>query len=399
MNKMNKIDNTKATHLEYSGTLVKFKRLWRSILMWGLHRTYAKVVGRLNVPLPIVFSPFSRTRELLLSGCGQFGGSTASFFISKKMGNRFLGCYDINLDQSEKIKNNYGYKYSVSSFEELLSLKGAKYLFIASNHASHTDQAIAGLEAGLSVHVEKPISVTWEQLARLRQAVKGKEDKIFVGYNRPFAKGTQLLRDELPAGDGPFTIQYFVAGHAISADHWYYDPKEGTRICGNVGHWIDLTVHLLCQREMPDTWTIEMMCSDPEMREENFSLNMRSEKGDIVNMVFTARGEPFDGVSETISIQHGPLMAKIEDYKTLTIWNKDKVKTHNFYPKDVGHESSVNQLFNTGKGYKRPWDEILNSSLLMMHITDMVKMNINHSEFSFSAALEKLQDLAEEKKA
>ena len=384
-------------HYDLSGPILKLQRVWGSIKMWGLHRTFAKVLNRVSFGVPPVLSILPRRRKILLSGCGQFGLTTASFFMSKKLGNRFLGCYDIDKDQSRRAQDQYGYKFRAKSFEELLDLDGAEFLFVASNHASHTSQTIAGLNRGMKVHVEKPISVSWEQLAALCQALKGKEDKLFVGYNRPFARATQILRTKLLPDDLPFTIQYFIAGHAIAGDHWYYDPKEGTRICGNVGHWIDLTVHLLSQSRLADRWDISLICSDEELREENFSLSMRSDRGDLVAMTFTARGEPFDGVSESISLQQGSVMAKIEDYRTMKLWDKNMFKEFRFWPKDVGHRDSVVQMFEKNPRYQRPWSEVLQSTILMLHITDMVKNNINTSSFSFSEAENKLNSDANAK--
>ena len=377
----------------FVSNFLKIKRVWRSIKMWGLHRTIAKTLNRVSINLPPIINIIPRRREILLVGCGQFGLTTASFFLSKKLGNRFLGCFDIDAEQAVKAKKNYGYLFATNSFEDLINLDGAGYLFIASNHASHTDQAIAGLNKGMKVHVEKPISVTWEQLAALSKAVEGKEDRIYVGYNRPFAQATKLLLKNLSTDESPFTIQYFIAGHAINPDHWYYDPREGTRICGNVGHWIDLTVHLLSQEELSDKWKINLLCSDDNLREENFSLSMTSERGDLITLTFSARGEPFDGVSENINIQKGETMAKIEDFRSLNIWNRDKFSKYRFWPKDVGHKDSVIQMFNKNQSYQRPWNEVFNSSMLMLHITDMVKNNLDSSEFSFSQAEKKISDI------
>jgi len=388
----NKEERVDSLHYELTGPYIKLQRVWRSIKMWGLHRTFAKTLNRLSIGISPVFSWVPRSRDIVLVGCGQFGLTTASFFMSKKLGNRFLGCYDIDESQSRRAQDTYGYKYYAKSFEDLLDLEGAKYLFVASNHASHTSQTIAGLNKGMKVHVEKPISVSWDQLADLCEAVKGKEELLFVGYNRPFAKATQILRENLSSHDHPFTIQYFIAGHAIAGDHWYYDPKEGTRICGNVGHWIDLTVHLLSQSRLADRWNISLTCSDDELREENFSLSMSSDRGDLVTMTFTARGEPFDGVSESINLQHGNVMAKIEDYQTMKLWDKNKFKQYRFWPKDVGHKASVVQMFEKSPRYQRPWSEILLSTMLMLHITDMVKSNTNASTFSFSDAETKIKD-------
>jgi predicted dehydrogenase len=354
--------------------------------MWGFHRTSAKIINRLSLPLSPVLYLLPRNRDLLLVGCGQFGLSTASFFIGKKLGNRFLGCYDIDLNQASRAKSAYKYKFVAESFEALTDLEGAKYMLVASNHASHTSQTIVGLNKGLMVHVEKPISVSWDQLSSLSKVVKGKEDRLFVGYNRPFAKATQILRKHLPNGDGPFTIQYFIAGHAIDRSHWYYDPKEGTRICGNVGHWIDLTIHLLSQRDVADKWEITIVYSDLDLREENFSLSMKSDKGDLISMTFTTRGEPFDGVSETVNLQHGEVMAKIEDFQSIKLWKGSYFKNYKFRPKDVGHKSSVLQMFDDHPEYRRPWGEIYLSTMLMLHITDMVKSELTCSNFSFHEA-------------
>ena len=378
--------NSQKLHYKLSTRALKILRVWRSIKMWGLQRTLAKIINRLSLPLSPVLYLLPRNRDLLLVGCGQFGLSTASFFIGKKLGNRFLGCYDIDLNQASRAKNTYKYKFVAESFEALTDLEGAKYMFVASNHASHTPQTIVGLNKGLMVHVEKPISVSWDQLSSLSKVVKGKEDRLFVGYNRPFAKATQILRKHLPDGDGPFTIQYFIAGHAIDPSHWYYDPKEGTRICGNVGHWIDLTIHLLSQRDVADRWEITLVYSDLDLREENFSLSMRSDKGDLISMTFTTRGEPFDGVSETVNLQHGHVMAKIEDFQSIKLWKGSYFKNYKFRPKDVGHKSSVLQMFDDHPQYRRPWSEIYLSTMLMLHITDMVRGELTFSNFSFHEA-------------
>ena len=375
------------------GLRLKLKRLQRSVSMWGIHRTLAKASNRISSPIRPVLNLRSRKKDTLLVGCGQFGASTASFFISKVEGNRLLSCYDIVEANAERVKKAYGYDLVSSDYTDMLDLPGANYVLIASNHASHTGQAIAALERGLTVHVEKPISVTWEQLAALEQVVSTRQDKFFVGYNRPFAKALVQLREQLPAGDGPFTIDCFVAGHAIDPSHWYYDPAEGTRICGNVGHWIDLSVHLLSQRSLPDRLKIDISYSDPELREENFALSMTSDQGDLVTMVFTTRGEPFDGVNETINIQHGPLMAKIDDFRTMKVWNHDSYRMHRYRPKDVGHRASVVQMFDARPKYARPWDEVLCSTMLMLHITDMVRLGETTSDFSFSGARAKMKTI------
>lgn len=380
-------------HYELDGNIVKIKRLIRSIKMWGLHRTLAKLVNRFSIPIRVVPRLSPANKDFLLVGCGQFGLSTASFFIAKQLGNRFLGCYDINKEQGLRAQKTYGYSNVEESYEDLISLNGARYILIASNHASHTPQAIEAIKKGLVVHLEKPISVDWVQLAQLVDAIEKYNGKLFVGYNRPFAKATEILRKNLSNEHKPMTMQCFIAGHSISPDHWYYNPEEGTRICGNVGHWIDLSVHLLSQNSIDDEWGIQIIYGDNSNREENFSISMSSKKGDVIVVTFSVRGEPFDGVSETISFQHDDLMAKIEDYKHIQLWKKDRYKKYRFWPKDVGHKASVIQMFEHKSNYLRPWNEVYLSTMLMLHITDMVKNNETISTFSFSQSDLKVREL------
>ncbi|WP_417462402.1 Gfo/Idh/MocA family protein [Kordiimonas sp.] len=368
----------------FKGVRKKIFRIWRATRMWGLHRTYAKIANRLSLPFPVMVYFVRRSKDTLLSGCGQFGSSTASFFIGRQFGNRFLGCYDIDSEQRDRVKKAYGYKYASDTFEALLTLPGAKRLFIASNHASHTEQAVKALKKGLLVHIEKPIAVTWEQLAELGRAVRGKEHCVFFGYNRPFSEAISVVRDFLPDGRGPFSIQHFIAGHVLEPGHWYFNVGEGTRICGNVGHWIDLTIHILSLRDVPDRWAIAISYSDPDVRDENFSLSMTSDQGDLVNMTFTARAEPFDGINESTNIQQGALMVKIDDYRTMKLWQHELYRTYKFKPKDVGHKKSTMQMFSQGSGYVRPWQEVYLSTLLMLYITDMVRLGITQADFSFA---------------
>ena len=142
---------------------------------------------------------------------------------------------------------------------------------------------------------------------------------------------------------------------------------------------------------------VSISIADIENREENFILSITSDIGDIINMIFSTRGEPFDGVNETLNIQQGELIAKIDDFQRMKIWHKDFYKHYKFWPKDVGHAKSVTQMFKKNPDYLRPWSETYLSTAFMLHISDMVRDNVSHSKFSFDKFLlnlnKKLEDI------
>jgi hypothetical protein len=173
----------------------------------------------------------------------------------------------------------------------------------------------------------------------------------------------------------------------LDRSHWYLKPEEGTRICSNVIHWIDLAVHMLCWGQLPDKWDINLSFSDGEIRDQNMSISMTSERGDLISIVFSTRGEPFEGVAESVNFQQGDLIAKVDDFRKMKLWKGETVKRYRYWPKDIGHNQALIQPFQETQ---RDWTEILHSNLLMVHIADMVVNNVTFSSYSFGEAMKQI---------
>jgi hypothetical protein len=196
------------------------------------------------------------------------------------------------------------------------------------------------------------------------------------------------LRQYAQPKEQPLTLSCFINGHVIPAGHWYRNPQEGTRVCGNVGHWLDLAVHVLSWGALPDRWRITIAYSDDCARDDNLSIALASERGDLVSIVLTARGEPFEGINETINFQCGDLIAKIDDFRTMTVWKGSHYKRHRYWPKDVGHNAAILQPFSDGA---RDWHEVELSTLLMLVIMEMVLDGTVARDFSFSEEWKKIE--------
>lgn len=260
----------------------------------------------------------------------------------------------------------------------LLSNERCKYVYIASNHASHTDYAIRALQEGKKVYIEKPVSVNYEQFRSLfgfRRNHLQSIDSIFVGYNRPFSPAIQKLNNFIKDCYLPVTLNCFVIGHFIEKNHWYRNPEEGTRICGNVGHWLDLSINLLNTRgKIPQFYTINISYSNTEEIDDNISISIVTELNDLVTIIITSRSEPFEGINESIQLQSGDTIAKIDDFREMHLWKGSRKIKYRFSPKDVGHSNAINQPFN---GMRRDFIEIEVSTVIMLEISDMVKRKEN----------------------
>lgn len=367
----------------------ELKKLLRFMLIYGPLRALYKVAGRLRRGSARWLTPrlWPVPRDVAVLGCGQFAFATIGYVIATRLGLRFRRCYDPDARAMQTFERFYRLPLRSARPADVIEDPGVRLVYIASNHASHTPYALEALRAGKSVYIEKPVSVSREQLRALCEERLRSGLPVFAGYNRPFSAAIRQLRRDCAGVCGPLAVSYFISGHQIGPEHWYRRPEEGTRICGNVGHWLDLSVHLLCWRELADGWTIRLSPSRPDARDDNVVLTLVSDAGDLVNIVLVSHCEPFEGINESVDLQWGDVIAKIDDFRTMTVRRDDRLRRYRFWPKDVGHLRAILQPFGTPP---RDWHEVELSTLLMLHITDMVRQGVSESRFSFSEAWQSL---------
>lgn len=363
----------------------------RFLQIYGVRRTLYKIAARKRGALGWLRPRPSQTRDIGVLGCGQFAFATIGCIVAKRAGNRFADCFDPDTDAQATFADFYRVATPSGSGAAVIANPAVRLVFVASNHASHTDYAVDALSRGKDVYCEKPVSVTEEQAGRLFRAVRAAADRgqgrIYAGYNRPHSKAVRTLREACRGADGPLTLNCFVVGHVLPDTHWYRKPEEGTRICGNVGHWIDLAVHMLRWSGDPDEFRITLACSDDAARDDNMSVSISTPRGDLITIVLTSRSEPFEGINETINFQQGEVIAKIDDFRRMTLWKGQRLDQHRFWPKDVGHETAITQPF---RSEARDWSEVEASTLLMLHIAAMVVDGRRESVFRVSEAMQRL---------
>lgn len=361
------------------------RKLFRFCLIYGPARAFVKAVGRTRwtLRLKLVLAPFKRSDKFIaVVGCGQFAFSTIAFFLTKRHGE----CIKVALDTDDKAVGSfsacYGADVALTSPESDFLLPGVKLVYVASNHASHTDYALRCLAAGVDVYIEKPISVSREQYGRLRRGILDAQSKVYFGYNRPFSSAIQELKKYIQPT--AFTLNCVVMGHFIQKDHWYRYPSEGTRICGNLGHWIDLSLHLLCRAGGVRYIDILIAYSNVETPDDNISVVLTSNRGDLITLTLTAREEPFEGINETIVFQQDGLFVKVDDFRRASFQLGRQRFSRRYWPKDVGHRKAITQPFD---GEVRNVNEVLCSTELMLEIMEMVRANKASSRFDIDGKL------------
>lgn len=333
----------------------------------GIRRTLLKICGRKRIPLPLFCFFFRKKPRIGIIGCGQFAFSTIGYFIYVKTWEAFLLCYDTNPEAASTFASFYKGCKTVSSPDDILKNPSIDIVYIASDHFSHTPYAIAALNNNKIVHLEKPISVSQEQWKELKEAIKHHPNHLYIGYNRPFSQAVKMIDQRILNKRLPLSITCFIAGHKIPANHWYRDPKEGGRICGNLGHWLDLTIHLMNARGyLPNKLNTHICWTKSDVSNDDiFSVSMSSDFGDLITIMLTSQSEPLEGIHENIQIQCGETLAAIDDFRKVEIWDGAFHQAKRFYPKDVGHQNCILQAIHANKACREQKEYIISTSLML----------------------------------
>ncbi|BFH70502.1 MAG: Gfo/Idh/MocA family oxidoreductase [Paenibacillus dendritiformis] len=151
---------------------------------------------------------------------------------------------DLNADRAKEKAEKFGAPEAkiYTDYHELLANPDVEAVSICTWNNSHAEIAIAALEAGKHVLVEKPLCKTVEQALAVQEAQKKSGKTLQVGYVRRYGMNTRVLKKFIDAGD---------------LGEIYYAKASCLRRLGNPGGWfsdversgggplIDLGVHVI----------------------------------------------------------------------------------------------------------------------------------------------------------
>jgi predicted dehydrogenase len=184
---------------------------------------------------------------------------------------------------------------------------------IATAHDSHADLACRAVESGHRVFLEKPPTVTDDDVTRLADVMSLRPGRVEIGFNRRYHPLVRRARARLVKESGPMSITCTVKEIEFEPDHWYFWPNQGTRVSGNLCHWIDLAVFLLDGQALPVTLTLSPRVLGSISEDEERVLTATFDDGSLLTILGTTRGDDIRGVQEQIEVRRGRTTIVIDD--------------------------------------------------------------------------------------
>lgn len=135
-----------------------------------------------------------------MTGVGVIGvglmGRRHAANVARTDGARLAAVFDADASTRERVARELG-AVACGSVEELLGREDVRAVIVASPAAWHGAHALAAVEAGKDVLVEKPIAATLEEADRLVAAAREAGVRLQVGFQRrydaPFAEARRIV--------------------------------------------------------------------------------------------------------------------------------------------------------------------------------------------------------------
>jgi predicted dehydrogenase len=285
--------------------------------------------------LPITFIKQGKTNtgksSLYIIGAGRYA-LTEILPVFRSYNMKGLCDFNFELLQNEIFGE---FELKTNDFETLIEYAKAdpcpKVFIIASYHSYHTFQAVRALDTENSkVVIEKPPCVTMDDFQKLLAIYD--EKRIYIAYHRRFAGWNLKLRNILHNARVPVNISMLIREITISPQHWYFAPNQGTRISGNLCHWIDLAYFWINKKP-----AALMITRNTILGIDSSLFNILFEDGTLVNLVASDKGDGTNGVQEHITVRGEGIDVHIGDYVKLDLWYNGKKRHYSGIRRDKGH--------------------------------------------------------------
>jgi len=280
-------------------------------------------------------SPTDRVR-LGVIGCGNYA---TTMLLPHLKGRRDVELVEVATATALSAANaqaKFGFARVSTDFQNLLADPDIDAVLIATRHDSHAVMVCEALRAGKAVFVEKPLAVTAEQLAAVRDAIaETGNHRLMVGFNRRFARALTDLRAAWAACGGPQVVNYTVNAGTLEAGSWYGQVvAHGTRFAGEGGHFVDTVSWWLGA----DPLTAQAIATPGDA--DNLIALLTYPEGSIAKIAYVTTGDP-RYPKEVLEVFGDGKVARMDNFKRTEIWRGGKCRTTRAGAVDKGQKREL----------------------------------------------------------
>lgn len=296
-----------------------------------------------NKTIELGFKSKSGKIKVGIIGPGSFVKSMHIPNIKKLSDFELYGLSDSNPLNAKSVAEQNQFKKIYSNSNELLNDEKIDLVLIGTRHENHGELVLKALKHKKNVFVEKPLCLKKDELEKIKQELIKSRNILMVGHNRSYAPTINQIKTNLI---GTKIIQYTVNAGYVPKEHWTQNKQGGGRIIGECVHFFDLCFYLTDSKIRRYSFNKISTTSDKYINDDNFSLNIEFENGDLANIIYTAMGDS-NLPKENIKIFNQGDIFEIKDF--IEVYDYSKNKTLFKGTQDKGHLEELKVLLDAIK--------------------------------------------------
>jgi predicted dehydrogenase len=212
-------------------------------------------------------------------------------------------------------QRRFGFEAAGTDYHALLDDASIGAVFVVTRHHSHASIVGEALRAGKAVFVEKPLAITTEDLESVVATVtETGNDRLQVGFNRRFAPMLFALKQRFGRHRGPAMGRYLVNAGTVDRSSWYAQAElEGSRFCGEGGHFIDTLAWWF--DALPASVHAVRCGSHPD----DVEVTIGFDDGSVGTVTYTTMGNP-RFPKETLELFADGQVARLDNFRAASLW-------------------------------------------------------------------------------
>jgi len=297
-----------------------------------------KAINRKTIRFSRKIKKVTDAVRLGVIGCGNFTRGVHLPNLSKMKSFQIKALCSASGTNAASVADRYKVNFVTSDYQEVLKNKEIDAILIVTRHNLHTQIILDGLKAGKHIFVEKPISLSLEDLEKVEKQVEKSGLVFTVGYNRRYGKLSRKVFENLTGN--PVLIRYFINVQRIPEDHWTLDPVEGGgRLLGESDHFFDLC-NFFAQSTPTGVFASSMQTPHQDAKTQyNFGVQIQYENQSVAQVLYSGFGSPLLP-RERIEVVDSGQVFQINDFRELKIFSK-KEKKEKLLTADMGHSREM----------------------------------------------------------
>lgn len=263
-----------------------------------------------------------------------------------------------------------GAQYSTTDYQEILNDPKVNAILIGTRHDQHAAMVIEALQAGKHVLVEKPLTLTRDELETIRNFYDTRQQGpvLLTGFNRRFSPFAQRAKELLANRTNPMILNYRMnAGH-IPLSHWVHTEEGGGRNLGEACHIYDLFTFFTDSKRVSVQAQSLTPKTDHYSSRDNFVATVGFEDGSVATLTYTALGSN-EFPKEQMEIFSDGKVLVLDDYKQLRVHGSNS-KGVTSKLTDKGHKRELEVFADTlKKGGEWPiplWQQLQATEIALM---------------------------------